>query len=192
MTHRTPRSTFCKTLASAFVFAAFIVPSSAFAQDVTFQIDNFVSLEQIIAQQAYVTSTGATPMDNSVQAAGSTSSIVQQGTANFAQSFSANSSNAVIGIAQAGNDNTSIAVIVDSPDSAIAQLQLGNSNSSVVGIIGGSDNGVSTLQLGNNLGVSVALVDSTGTKVVYGQAGNDYNGGVVIKNAPVGTVIKLN
>lgn len=182
---------FCRISASSLSAVAFIT-CSASAQEVSFQIDNFFSLEQIVAQEAYDASSQSAPIDEMTLSGGSSSAITQEGTSNFAQSFVARSSDALTGIAQSGNSNASTAVILDSPDSAIAQLQVGDSNISVVGIIGGSENGVSTLQLGNNLGVSVALVNSTGTKVVYGQAGRDYNGGVVIRNAPVGTVIKLN
>ena len=51
---------------------------------------------------------------------------------------------------------------------------------------------IATAQIGNNLGINFGLVNSKGTRVVYGQAGSNYSGGIVVRNAPPGTVITLN
>tara|TARA_R110002012_G_scaffold47399_1_gene124200 strand:- start:4277 stop:4861 length:585 start_codon:yes stop_codon:yes gene_type:complete len=161
------------------------------AQEITFQIENSVSLEQIMTAQDFLTATPQV-VERRDAFSGSTSIISQEGTRNSAQNYISRSDNAFSSTLQVGVDNTSIGAIIDSPRSVIAQLQAGGNNFSLVGIVGGADNAVSTLQLGNDLGVSVGLVNSTETKVVYGQAGEGYNGGVVIRNAPPGTVVKLN
>ena len=162
------------------------------AQEVTFQIENSVSLEQVVTAQDVLTAAqrGASRRDDT--SLGSTAFISQEGRLNNAQNFISRSRRASSSTLQVGLNNRSISAIIDSPGSAIAQLQAGRDNFSLVGIVGGADNAVSTLQLGNELGVSVGLVNSTETKVVYGQAGEGYNGGVVIRNAPPGTVVKLN
>ena len=177
------------------VTAAFLViATQSSAQDIDFQVNNLVSLEQVITMQDQLQAETLSPMLESRidRFEGSSSVIIQEGTRNFGETYISSSSGAVAGIAQVGASNSATGVIIDSPGSSVAQFQAGRDNSSLVGIIGGANSHVSTLQIGNNLGVAVGLVDSTDTQVVYGQAGSDYNGGIVIKNAPPGTVVRLN
>lgn len=176
----------------AFAFVCGLRADLAAAQEVTFQIENSVSLEQIVTAQDVLTAAQQVVARRDDTPLESTAFISQEGRLNNAQNFIFRSRGAASSILQVGLNNKSIGAIIDSPGSAIAQLQAGKDNFSLVGIVGGADNAVSTLQLGNELGVSVGLVNSTGTKVVYGQAGEGYNGGVVIRNAPPGTVVKLN
>ncbi|MDF3384594.1 MULTISPECIES: hypothetical protein [unclassified Sulfitobacter] len=176
----------------AAAFVAGLGVGSSTAQEITFQIENSVSLEQIVTAQDVLTAGQPGMVRRSEASLGSTAFISQEGRLNNAQNFTSRSPGASTSTLQIGLNNRSIGAIIDSPGSAIAQLQAGRENFSLVGIVGGADNAVSTLQLGNELGVSVGLVNSTGTKVVYGQVGEGYNGGVVIRNAPPGTVVKLN
>ncbi|WP_212523118.1 hypothetical protein [Actibacterium sp. MT2.3-13A] len=168
--------------------------TAAQAQDLSFSVGNF-SLEQLVVANGQNPYTATLP--NGLGSAESTnrsatSIIVQQGSGNRASAYSTNSPGAALASIQLGQSNRAVGVIEDSPGSTIAQAQFGSNNDSLVGILRGADNAVSTVQLGDGLGASVALVDSTSTTVVYGQAGQNYNGGIVIRNAPPGTVVKLN
>lgn len=118
--------------------------------------------------------------------------MLQKGDANNAMvrmSASPAAGNATL---QYGIGNGAWSVIHASPGSSIAQTQIGTGNAGLVGIFGGRDNRVATAQVGEGLSLAVGLVNSVGTDVIYGQAGQDVNGGVVIMNAPAGTVVRLN
>ncbi|MAM00296.1 MAG: hypothetical protein CL583_17795 [Alteromonadaceae bacterium] len=186
---KTPSKLIC-SIALTLVFG--LRADFSVAQEITFQIENSVSLEQVVTAQDTLRAAQQVQTRRDEGPLGSTAFISQEGRLNNAQNFISQSRGASSSTLQVGLNNRSISAIIDSPGSAIAQLQAGRDNFALVGIVGGADNAVSTLQLGNELGVSVGLVNSTGTKVVYGQAGEGYNGGVVIRNAPPGTVVKLN
>jgi hypothetical protein len=177
------------------VAVAFLaVATQSSAQDIDFQVNNLVSLEQVITMQDRLQAETLSPtFERRIDRfEGSSSVIIQDGTRNLGETYISSSSGAVAGIAQIGVSNSATGVIIDSPGSSVAQFQAGRDNSSLVGVIGGANSHVSTLQIGNNLDVAVGLVDSTDTQVVYGQIGSDYNGGIVIRNAPPGTIIRLN
>lgn len=166
---------------------------SALAEPISFQVDN-ASVEQIVAgqqQRSYEPMAGILD-PSTLTEAGSSVVILQRGEDNAATSHVRNSPGAGIATLQIGAQNSAIAAIEDSPGSVIGQVQIGNGNTSVAAIVGGSGNTLATAQIGNGLGALVGLVNSQDTVVTYGQAGQDYNGGVVIKNAPPGTHIKIN
>ena len=188
--HRVARSVFGRLLVTAFFL---IAANQSLAQDIDFQVNNLVSLEQVITIQERLQAETLSPMhENRIDRfEGSSSVIIQDGIRNFGETYISSSSGALVAIAQIGVSNSATGVIIDSPGSSVAQFQAGRDNSSLVGIIGSANSHVSTLQIGNNLDVAVGLVDSNDTQVVYGQMGSDYNGGIVIKNAPPGTVVRL-
>ncbi len=169
------------------------IASTASAQEFGFQIDNGLTLEEVVAsrQSKAVLETGSGGNSGSA-ASGARTLIAQRGENNSASTAITNSQNAGAFILQAGTENYAVAAVQDSPGSVIAQLQIGSNNTSTAAIVGGSNNGIAVAQIGNSLHNSIALVNSEGTRVVYGQAGEGYSGGVVIKNAPEGTVVRLN
>ncbi|WPY96261.1 hypothetical protein T8T21_15910 (plasmid) [Limimaricola variabilis] len=174
-----------------FVHAALILvctsATNAMAQQpLVFEVQNGLTLEQISVARTQ------DPGTRNGQTSGSTSVIAQTGSRNSAFTATIASPGAATTTLQAGSANLANAVIQDSPRSVIAQLQVGEGNTSQVGIIGGRDNAVATAQIGNNLGINFGLVNSKGTRVVYGQAGSNYSGGIVVRNAPPGTLITLN
>ena len=189
--HRIARSVFGRLLVTAsFLIAA----NQSLDQDIDFQVNNLVSLEQVVTMQERLQAETLSPMlENRIDRfEGSSSVIIQDGIRNNGETYISSSPGALAAIAQIGVANSATGVIIDSPGSSVAQFQAGRDNSSVVGIIGSANSHVSTLQIGNNLDVAVGLLDSSDTQVVYGQMGSDYNGGIVIKNAPPGTVVRLN
>jgi len=165
-----------------------VAASAAMAQHhLSFEVQNGLTLEQIsVAKTQRSISSSDRP------SLGSASLIAQTGSRNSAFTATIASPGAATTTLQAGSANLANAVIQESPRSVIAQLQVGEGNTSQVGIIGGRDNAVATAQIGNNLGINFGLINSKGTRVVYGQAGSNYSGGIVVRNAPPGTVITLN
>lgn len=182
---------------SLLLAALFFAPPVA-AETFRFEINNF-SLEQTVvsssSRQTSPSADGVGSQDYSLTSrqasTGSSNVTFQRGFQNSGSSYSIDSPGAALATLQVGVENNAVGIIKDSPGSVIAQAQFGTGNSSVVGIFGGANNHAATVQIGSNLGAGVALVDSFDTKLVYGQAGADYNGGIVIKNAPANTVIKL-
>jgi len=160
---------------------------AAQAQDFGFQVSNGLTLEQVVVTQETAT---AAPFQS--RNLGSSAVITQSGQDNSAVSSITESPDAGTLVFQQGISNSVLAVIENSPGSAIAQAQFGSNNFSAAAIIGGSENGIASAQIGNTLSNSVALVDSVGTMVVYGQAGQGYSGGIVVRNAPRGTIVRLN
>ena len=165
------------------------LPALAGAQPLDFELDN-ITFEQIVAPRGIVPDAPA--LNSGPGPSGSDVLVLQRGQENRAATSIDASPGGAIATVQLGQDNTAVAAIVESPGSVIAQAQIGTGNSSAVGIIGGFDNAVATAQIGQGLGAAVGLVDSQQTTITYGQAGQDYSGGVVIKNAPPGIVIRLN
>ncbi|WP_157384441.1 hypothetical protein [Nitratireductor soli] len=164
-----------------------------FAEPLSFQVDN-ASVEQIVAgqqQRNYEPFAGILD-PAALTDAGSSVVILQRGENNAAASHVRNSPGAGIATLQFGAQNNAIATIDNSPGSVIGQVQIGDGNTSIAAIVGGAGNTLATAQIGNGLGALVGLVNSQDTVVTYGQAGQNYNGGVVIKNAPPGTRIKIN
>lgn len=160
------------------------------AQSIDFQIGN-VSLEQVTSSRSHA-SPEADAIANGENIQTSHTMILQHGDGNSATASTSGSPGSLIATLQAGEDNRNISVIVDSPGSKIGSVQIGRDNTAILGIVGGSGNTIGTAQIGSNLGALVGLVNSEDTTVLYGQAGKDYNGGIVIKNAPPGTVVRLN
>lgn len=185
------------------VYTLTVLSQAASAQNLDFQVENF-SLEQIVTSGAASTRfqqplliatpsiTTSAPINAETISVGSNSVILQGGSLNFANTFITRSPGSNVATLQQGGQNKAYAIIDESPESDISQVQLGQQNFSVVGIFGGKENTVSTAQIGAQLEVAVGLVDSIKTKVVYGQAGTEYSGGIIIRNAPPGTVIRLN
>lgn len=177
------------------------------ATAVTGQSLNFVVQNDLSPREIYVSSrqgTGGAPANsnaatqaalssqqNRFNSVGFSNYSLQYGGDNFSGAYTNNSPGSSVAAIQYGQSNSAVALIEDSPGSVVAQFQLGSDLSSDVFIIRGQNNNVATAQLGNSLGISFGLVDSTETTVVYGQAGENYSGGIVVRNAPPGTVIRL-
>lgn len=173
----------------ALLVGVLCLPTLAGAQPLDFELDN-VTFQQIVAPRAMAPD--ALALNGSMGPSGTDVLVLQRGQDNRAATYIDSSPGGAIATLQLGRENIVAAVIVESPGSVIAQAQIGAGNISAVGIIGGNDNAVATAQIGQGLGVAVGLVDSQQTTITYGQAGQDYSGGVVIRNAPPGTVIRLN
>jgi hypothetical protein len=182
----------CRRALGALALAAALTPLPLAAGDIELPVDA-VSIFHLATQPRVLPE--QIPMPSRVGARprpASNSAILQAGTGNRAYSGAMASPGAVLGTFQTGEANTAQAAILESPGSAIAQTQIGDGNISVVGIIGGRENTIATGQIGNALGVAIGLVDSIRTQITYGQTGQGYSGGIVILNAPAGTVITLN
>ena len=173
----------------ALLIGTLCLPVPAWGQQLDFEVDN-VSLQQIVAPRSVAPD--APTLTGGMAPTGSDVLVLQQGLENTAATYVEASPGGAIATLQLGQANTAVAVIKDSPGSVLAQAQIGTGTTSAVGVIGGNDNAVATAQIGHGLGVAVGLVDSQETTITYGQAGQNYSGGVVIKNAPPGTVIHLN
>ena len=183
---------FCaiRVLAAASLLGIAYSPAAT-AQQIDFEVDN-VTLEQVIASEANMAPGLPEGALLEAEGTGSNTFILQAGNGNFGLTSIVNSPGSLAAVLQSGDSNTAAAVIQDSPGSSIATVQIGNNNNTLAGIVGGSDNTIGTAQIGDNLGLAVGLVNSEGTTVTYGQGGENYSGGIVIRNAPPGTVVRLN
>lgn len=182
-------------VSTCLLFAA--AAPAAYAEPISFQVDN-VQIEQVVSAGQQQANSAANPAlagktgPSALPGSGSSSVLLQQGEANAAGAVISGSDGAAAAALQAGSANTAIAVIEDSPGSKIGQVQIGTGNVAAAAIVGGGGNTVATAQIGSGLGALIGLVDSVDTTITYGQAGQNYNGGIIIKNAPPGTSIKVN